>query len=528
MGSSLKPPSARLRQPELWNNQDIPAAFGSLEELIFESGQKGVIEDLPGSKEEAQSENYAYRARVIGERLWLLGYLSGYRLSARRLFRADRAAFLDAVAAFQAEAGLVADSWVGKKTWSALEELVSFEGLPLGDSWFRGEQLCIAFQRAVQCRLFALGLVRHRPAKTFEGIEESGRARLERILVSLRVFESDDLTEEKLYRCLLDQDQIAAAIADLAVNDPSGSASNDQLVFRYYVRPSWHRRKHQRLMRKFILQVAKVELWLLGFDISIDGKDNFPVRHFPHASGRKNKKVQTVLSQFYRDLVELSQTQADTLSEEITPEFFRAIVLQEHLRKDDVPVNVEDGTDVQLLLDEFKSQAEIDAALVEGRELGMRIWDGIKRVFRWFRNLYRRVVRIGKNLVRGFYRYATKGVQIVRRSLRAFTESAYTYIHSEWRDAQEDWPLVQFHRDLDVLVYQGPNTSAEDCRRVGLRLSLFSLRFRFSAKAIGLVFEALVAGVLNHWARLARALVENFKELLPLYRQLQETETQLA
>jgi hypothetical protein len=513
----------------------VPSAFGHLEELAGESLKKQVIEDLPRSENEAQVGDYRFRAQVIGERLWLLGYIGKKKFQAKALYNTDRPAFLEAVRKFQGEALLREDGWAGPKTWATLEELVSFEGLPVTDRWFREPQLPRAFQRSVQCRLHVLGLSRSGPDPEFKELDDEGVAELERVLVSLRLVEPDGATREEVLTLLLSQDRIAEAITRLVVKDPSRRRRSDEYVFRYYKHEDWSSRAHLRLMRKFILQIAKVELWLLGFDIDLDGKDNYPVKFFPAHGGSKSRKVERALRSFYTDLANLGGAQARKFAAEIAPRFFRQIYLQSEMPPDREGIEADpELSDIDYLLERFRSREHIDEALVQGRSLGMRLWDGMRRLYRWFRKLIRRIVEIGQNLVRGFYRYASKGMQILRRSIRAFVESARTYITSEFRDAGADWPLVEFRRDLDVRIYSGADVTREGRIACGERMRLFSSRFRFGAQIIGLIFETLVFGVavglgnLLEWARFARSLVGRLRDITPIYREIQAVETSLG
>jgi len=520
VATAAYPDDPGLAEPSRWRRLPATAAYGRLEDLADAAVEGEVLDVLPQSLDEGLEGDYGPRARVIGERLWLLGYFTGGREWARALFTEDRSAFLDAVGRFQRDARLEADTWTGPKTWQALEQLVKFEAGALPEAWLGAEHWPAAVLRAAQLRLNALGLGAGKPGPRFDQPSRRAIRRFHRMLLALRVVGEDhgDHLDVVTLPLLLDQDILIRAVADLAVPSPSG----DGLRFRFFQAQGWDAATHREEMRQFLVQLVKVEFWLLGIDVKISGRDDYPVQSFGvlRPRGRPEKyALGRALLTFHEQLLGLSHGDAGQRSRCITPELFRELA-----NMDQAPVQRSSDEAYGLVLSRLKSQSEVDAALEEGRSLGMRIWDGMKRLWRRFRRMVggvaRRLVELGHNLGRLFYRYAAKGFQILRRAIRAVTHSL-----AAWNDGGLVFggSRVRIHRDVDLDLYLLESGD----RALGKRIALFGHRFLFASRILRMVLVGIVAGSLQRWARLARSLVAGLSDLIPLYREIQRAEAVL-
>jgi len=88
---------------------------------------------LPGSEQEVRTvELNESRNCTISTRLYLLGYMKRDNHSPE-----IDSKLRDAIHRFQSDAGLMKDSWVGRQTWTALQELVGFEYPSNLSQWFK-------------------------------------------------------------------------------------------------------------------------------------------------------------------------------------------------------------------------------------------------------------------------------------------------------------------------------------------------------------------------------------------------------
>lgn len=515
--------------PESWPINSPIDAFGELEQLITSAQDDKILDSLPLDADEAIDSNYELRASVISERLWLLGYLNTSKDEARNLFTHNRNEFLRAVKHFQEDCDLEPDSWTGKLTWAALQGLISFEGAndftlsPRGDGSYN-----LASKRAFQLRLNVLGLSPNRPEKDFSSVSLNALEDFQNILKSFKLLEfnheqTKDFLDPLTVKFLLDHDSIINRVADLAV--PS---ENGQLSYRFYRDAQWNLKSHMKKIQKFMVQLAKIELWLLGSDISIESTMDYPVLHFdgknPLRFPEKNE-LGLALVDFYMGLTGRTRAESIQLSKTIRPEFFKEIQAQGNQGKLDETLTDSDATTA--VLERLTQQSDIEQALTQGRSLGMKLWDGVKRIWNWFKNKVSAIIDFGKNIIRAFYRYATKGFQILKRAVVACIDAIDT-----WATGSIIHPAnntgVQISKDLDMHVVLGEGVSSDNNAWVGKRLKLYSTRFQFAARILAFVIDVLVSAPFQRWARFARALVSCLREIMPLYRELQIAEEAIA
>ena len=224
----------------------VISRIGALDEDLSQSEVNGLFVPLP--LEEPRKSKDVSRIKTIRNRLANLGYLpkdSGRPFLDKSLEQAIRW--------FQQEADLTVDGWVGEQTWTALQELVSFENPSNLQRWFRGGKIKAALKRAIGLRLFVLGLMEYAPA-SHPVDPTSGMAAFGRVWQILNlgpVTSRASISLEWVAR-LFDQDGLVDRLA------------NAKVPTTLQERQSIH---------GFVLNVAKIELWLAGYKVRPGGYD---------------------------------------------------------------------------------------------------------------------------------------------------------------------------------------------------------------------------------------------------------------
>ena len=209
--------------------------------------KKGLFVPLPRSEPEESKDRS--RIKTIRNRLFILGYLE------KDTGRGNMDAPLkEAIRTFQKEAGLEPDGWVGEEeTWPALQELVSFETPIKIARWFDSELPKPVLRRAVALRLHVLGLRDEKPTSSNEDIE-TGLRSFGRVWEKLNpgtTLSETGLNYEWL-GLLFDMDGITSRLSEV-----SADLSREDLV----------------KIHSFVLNAAKIELWLMGYAVRPSGYD---------------------------------------------------------------------------------------------------------------------------------------------------------------------------------------------------------------------------------------------------------------
>jgi hypothetical protein len=89
------------------------------------------------------------------------------------------------------------------------------------------------------------------------------------------------------------------------------------------------------------------------------------------------------------------------------------------------------------------------------RNLGHRLWDGIKRVSRWIIGVFRRTAELVGDALRSLARaaryMASQAASLVRRGMRIFTDSVQILFRSEWPGSNQ-WIAMKHDGDMDFRV----------------------------------------------------------------------------
>lgn len=473
------------------------------------------------------------RFHAIHEQLWLLGYLDKKESRLQQTSRKFKAA----VRQFQEEAGLIRDGWTGNQTWQALNELVGFETRTDVANWQLPDgSFAPAFYRAAKLRLWAYGLTNDKPVAEYAPIAPITINRLKKILWCLRLIDDYSATIDQLalFKLLFDAELLVQATADSA---RPRSASDPTLVFRDYRLEQEENRDIKPLKRRFITNLAKTELWLMGSSIKIDGHDDYPVAGLPenkiqeagHGSRKKwtvlrDDKVALHLREYWKDYLDEADDSSQQRARTITPDFFISLIHPEQFSKQAVTKFEEPdySQEVANYFEQNNTQSLIDEAYEVIKGLGLRLWDGLKRLWRWVKNGVRKIITFARNIQRTFFRFALKGYKIIRTAFTALARSMEQYLAGRVDLGEISTVGVTFSKDMDFRSWIADTSSPADRRSATDSIGRFSAMFQFSFRLIACFVQALkslVTGVIG-WYHLVLVLVKSYRELVPAYQKM--------
>ena len=474
--------------------------LGQFEEILEQANKKGIINNPPDNEEETYDINsQRIRIQTIASRLWLLGYLPR-KISCKNIHnKIDD--IKNAVAQFQRDANLKQDVWVGDKTWYKLDELVSFESDFSYNKWFTNgnikTEVSNAVHRAIQLRLWSLGLYKNRPNKNFKLLKKSDLKNFENIL-KIFIIKNDqfkaDLNFETL-KLLFNQDILTNAIA---------KRSSKNIKSFLLKLPVKYKEIQRKLAQKFIVNCAKIELWLLGYEVEIDGKNDFEIS--------KESKLYVAISHYYQHFENFNKSTANKLAEKITPKLFKEIGVANKISDN---YNSDDASEE--IIEEINTNIDINNAWNYIENKGMRLWDGVKRLWRWFKKIGKKVVSFFKrNIYKAFFRYASKAFKIVKIGISAVVKSINVYLKGELNVTNISF---QFSKDMDTTVYLSKGLSIEDAELGINKLVKQTKAFNVACRMISWIFEVFknIATGFVGWAKLLYSLLYGYKELKRLY-----------
>lgn len=507
---------------------DVVTQLGDYGEILEDGHDRGLFGVTPKT-EDARPMDDA-RRRTIAMQLWLLGYLQE-KPEKRRAGSISQSALRDALQQFRDEAGLPerkekSPDAIDDDTWYALNELVAFEGMEgtelteerLRERWIDGGEPRPALQRAVQLRLFVLGLRENRPDAE---LDPPRSETLEPFLWINLLFKLDEdpLPQgyfPKTVAILFNQDRFVQKLSK------AGTGEGD---FEIHRPSSLSDSKTQQLAQSFIVNVAKIELWLLGFDVELDGKNDYSVSGF-QGEGRKID-LEEALQEYWQELEKKSAHEVEQLSQSITAALFRS--LQETAEvAEQIETDPHADYSQEVVEEHLTTEGDIEKAWAEVQERRLSLWDGLKRVWRWIKRGVKKIVSwIGsffKNLARAFYRYASKGYKIVRLAVTSVAESVKYYVGGGLASEPEGTVVLLNETDFDATVYVDEGTDAEALRDFYNRLQRKTDVFEFGARILGVAFQTIrqIASGIVGWARLLKSLVKSLRDLKPYYEQLKD------
>ncbi len=485
----------------------IISRIGALGADLTQSEVNGLFVPLPIEKPKKSKD--VSRIKTIRNRLANLGYLpkdSGRRYVDKNLEQAVRW--------FQEEAGLEVDGWVGEQTWSALQELVSFESPSNLLRWFRGRQIKAPLKRAIGLRLFVLGLMEKtpasRPADPTEGMEAFGR--VWKTLNLGPVTSRASISLEWVAR-LFDQDGLVGRLASARVP------------------PNLQERQS---IHGFLLNAAKIELWLAGYKVRPSGYDLQPRSLGDDRSDssiwmisssmtrylrlKKNMRFYKALLYFWKD----HETENDKIKAltadfmDTFPLFFQMIATE--IQAAAVMTLSEKQAEIERILKEYLEK--IPTVWDHVHEMGNRIWDGIRRVWGWLKTLMRsgvkKVITLGSNLSRLIYDYALSAYSVVSNVFKSFGAMVRS-ITNPVVDGSDLRHIVMFHdKDFDFRVVVNSSAESKVVKALTGKVRRQTRLFVFACHVLNIVISVTMTVIqsgMTGYAGLIFVMIRSKKQL---------------
>ncbi len=468
------------------------------------------------------------RIRVVAEQLWLLGYLAEKPRKNFSAMNQARDKFQGAVATFQEEAGLIVDGWVGDETWRALGALVGFESLTDIDRWTQGDgSYQRAFRRAIQLRLYSYGLAKQQPGPGFVSVPPANEERACQALWAIGLI--PDLAQPLLpidwVPLMFDHDGLVKAAAQFDETFESARTAGEE------------HRKVRLTLRRLLVNLAKIELWLLGSEARIDGADDYPVAGLGTARVTRqrgsrrvtvdatDRTLRAFLVEYWQELLDLPVRAARSAASEITPALFKSLTdPSTYARSATVAFDEPDySSEVSRYFEQQSSTtATIANAFTEAKRMGMKLFDGLQRLWRWIKQGVRRIVQFAKNMFRAFFRFAIKGYVMVRTAFTALTRALAQYANNRIDVPEQAFVDVFIAPDFDTQVILDPLANDASVVSAASAVARFGAMFQLSMRIVALIVDVLKSaftGLLG-WARLLMVLVKHYRELVPAYREL--------
>ena len=490
---------------------------------VQEAEEIGLFVPLPESEPKVSKDQS--RIKTIRNRLFILGYLE--KDSGRGNLDAT---LKKAIRKFQKEAGLMEDGWVGEKeTWPALQELVSFETPINLRRWFDHEIPKPALRRAIALRLFVLGLKEEKPASHDENIEAGLRSfgRIWRKLNPEETRSEPGLNLEWL-GILFDMDGITKGLSSV-----SAELSKKDL----------------EQVHSLILNAAKIELWLMGYPVrpggydlqkpegpqtDSDGLTGFDIARYSKTvthifTVKKNLKFYKALHQFWID-----HGRDDDSADELSVHFLQKFqiffkIASEGLQTEKALILTDREEEIEKFI--LNKKEQIPSVWLEVRQIGARIWDGIRRVWGWFKRMVtvfkQKILKIGKNISRIIYEFALDSFTVVANVLKSVGTTMETIVSPILPGSHTE--QVIFYRDLDfdprVLILS--TADGHDVLKCCQTLKHNTRLFAFGCRVLGAFISLLIDVYRIAWTAyygLVLALIKlrrlrsEFKSLAEEYR----------
>ncbi len=497
-----------------------PDRFDEIDRIFAQAEEKGVVAPLPGTQQEVRlSELTESRICTIRTRLYLLGYLKRDNHSPRI---GDR--LQSAIHQFQIEAGLEADSWVGRQTWTALQELVSFEHPSSLDKWFSDDPIKPALQRAIKLRLFVLGFL---PSKQTQDSDRLQTA-LEKFVAVAWILKlhdrplHPDLVFETI-NVLFDQDGLAAQLGKTGKN------------FLKYRPAGIGEKAAGRLIRKFTVCCAKIELWLLGYDVALDGRAKFdtPGMSEIHSYLPARYPLFHALYCFWRENGKRRKSARERAAR-VTGSFFARLLYLQQQGERIADTNQSEQL-FEVLVKEKKTV--MDSIWEQIKTIGSRIWDGLKRVWRWLKSMIKGVAkRIGawvKNIARLAYQYALNAFPIARHLIDITKETVSFLARRTLKDSDVNTIVINRDHNYDYRLYV---SSKHNRDKLNATLTTFyrnAFFFSIGMRILGITGSALMTVIKSvalggGWFGFILALLKIYTPLKKLSDLLEEEHAFMA
>jgi len=190
-----------------------------------------------------------------------------------------------------------------------------------------------------------------------------------------------------------------------------------------------------------------------------------------------------------------------------------------------------DGDELYACLEE--KHVSMNTVWEHVRIFGSRLWDGIRRVWGWFRNIIRHIggaiTAFIKDLSRLVYQYALYSYETVKTVIRGFCESVAYLVSPEVALPAAMMSRIHHDGDCDFIILVDESYAPADVTAEAELLEIKSCIFRISTYILSTLVAALksVAAGIAGWAwllsgllRLHRCIVRLAPELIELQKRI--------
>lgn len=452
----------------------------------FGSGLDAAVEErhLPNptlpNKNRNETDSSAY-IRAIRARLIELGYLGEGESHTNRRKESIDPVLIKKIKQFQREAGITEDGWAGPNTWRVLECLVSFENQQnperWGDVWLKPENLLSnqAVLRGVYCRLYTMGFFadwdrdRINTKTVVSPIDNpSFQAAIQQFCHFAKQLElvhpsCNDLNQELLV-ALYEYDNIVATLGSVDIFSRVSKAFKDNID-----------------------AIARIELWLLGYDI-VPGKDQAGWENIGTVKSaitrRQFSKTRRAIESF---CVDNQQAIPDFIQVgETTAELMAAFSQLSDEPEKDIHLGKQLNATVSSILADKNSRTEFESQF---KKLANGIFDGIKRVIRWLFRIVKQIVVFTKEFIANIVRYISKKarkfyVGVVKAIDIVYSGMTYLKKSAHYDDTRPVQIVFGHDNDFDQFCLIAPGVQSDHIRQGMLR---YSLRSKLYAAGLDIV-----------------------------------------
>ena len=467
------------------------------------------------------------RTRAAYSYLFLLGYLdkkppSQISDTAKGIKRKQEIS--KAIKLFQSEAALTENGQLDEDTWQALRELATFEQ-PIDSSlWFHNKKPLLALERAAYLRLFALGLSDILPSND-SLIKKKRQSRDKNFRDAL----ADFCEIAKLLRLAKEPLEAAPVATTLNVLFDQDSiseklAQGEDGISIFQPKNAVRRQKSRNVKRvtPFVQNVARVELWLFGYNIEI-GNVNADGR-FVRKEGKMT--LNQGLKQFFQD--SSSVPNIKPIEKDRVNGYFFSLIAKLRHEPAQIDSNEIDDTIVNQVLQSKETRTKVQAGI---KSFVGRLWDGAKRVWRWFKRCLLKVVekakKIAENLITNVSRYIHKSARnifkFIKNAVYVVTDSMNLLFNSQIKGSDINHLFISHSKDFDLSVFVHQKADLNKVENFSERFLARSEVFQVAGEVVGFIvgfFSKVIklAGVAGWFAILlaltkARKSIQNIKEL---------------
>ena len=259
--------------------------------------------------------------------------------------------------------------------------------------------------------------------------------------------------------------------------------------------------------------LAKVELWLHGYDIPLNGADDLKVPKKANSQADKFSTYNT-LYQFWTDVGNKDIQELKMLSSQVDHRFFQALISLNNHANTISQTEIVDHVYQVLMTEETSTIQKIWDGI---KSIGARIWDGIKRVGNWLLHWIKKgVKKVGawiKNIARLAYHYAQKSFPRIAGIIDGVVETVKTLTHKTIPGTSLETALIRHDLgfNLTTIINADVNTSAVDItfRNFEVHVHIFQVGMQIMGLLIDVLTTVLKKAVFQaSWLGLITALLK--------------------